>query len=632
MDQRELERRFEYLSEGFSDVVDGLLGRGPSSTSAVLNSPRYAAMASDSRVAAMAFSRASLPHDVGRFCELRNDWLSVVADSELLAIYPETAAANKYFIGDSTQVSLRNQQIAWVTCKDKGIEDYLNAQLRRVGLARERMSRLASFVVTYGNAFGENVIHDKAGIIEVPFLMPHDMRRVENPNGACVAFMQDFAGTLPTDMPRLWQLIKEGDYDRDTVAAFPSYQVIHWRLRNDAAADAYGRGPNFHTRWVVKRLNMLEDVELAHLIENSAQRFKYDIEMFNADVSDYGAKVQTFIDKHAKSRSVNYQGQERRRFAPNPAEDWYFAMKDGQPTVVISTIDAKTIDYDSARENLKAKLDLMIDAPLEQMKMPQSRSVISQDFPRAAKVSMQCQGAYKTGHKTFCRTSLAAQGFRQAGTIEFEVNMVPPSSIYELTIIEALNAKADLSSRLQEIFPVSWIMQEHWGLSASETKALMELRRKEKLAQIKLEKAQYEAMGYSESDIRKRFAESDTGLVIPFDELLVEPGIDSIDQPIYRTSEVDRGTMPTRASRLRLLDKQKRLYASAVRRAERNSAQVLDRLSAIEAQNSELGQRIQKVGKFIKSVQKEYLSRPEAEGSQPQGGIRRMGRFPSTRS
>lgn len=584
----QLDRNLDTFLEGAYDLIDTLFGVTKGAPDEVLNSPMNQGLMDPER-AAMAFMSRDLGISHGELFALRSNWKSVMDDQRFMQIFPATAAVHEYFIDDSTQVDIQRNKVLWGDSNDEGITSLLNHFLKRIGYDRDIQEPI-THLVEFGNAFGEVIYRQNSGVLGLTLVQHETMRRVEDPTGKNVGFIQDSTQFVTDQMMHLWDIVNgQGHLSQSQLkhlVAFPPWQMIHWRRMNHGFGGAYGRGLCYRANYLVKRLAQLNDMEYAHVAEKGVQRYKYDVEV-EGPRSSWKSKLHEFALEHRNQIFANTSGVRKKRPAPSAMEDWIFPKKDGNPVVDISILDYPQVNYRDLREDLQRQLSLVLPAPLEALLTPQTRSVLSQDYPRAAKQSIAAQVAFKRGIEQAFRIHLALLGYQNAKNVEFDLHMVSPSGIYELTFLELQNARADLASRMQEQFPIPYIMKYVWGLSDEEANKLHSAKQDEAKARMKMERSQYESF---DPDI----AGSDMRL---FGEegFVSEPTVDLVDQPIYRTKERHRGDIPARSRRMKRLVQKQRQWESERKSFDCKSDEILEKLERLERTDEVIKESLKKL-------------------------------------
>ena len=110
---------------------------------------------------------------------------------------------------------------------------------------------------------------------------------------------------------------------------------------------------------------------------------------------------------------------------------------------------------------------------------PPSKSILSNDDVRAARVTLNLQRELRIGWERIIRTHLAARGMRDPWKPEFSVEMTIPSGIWELAAYETLNAAADYAGRIQPWVSTQYIQEKILKFSADEIKAIDKQQKKD---------------------------------------------------------------------------------------------------------------------------------------------------------
>lgn len=101
-----------------------------------------------------------------------------------------------------------------------------------------------------------------------------------------------------------------------------------------------------------------------------------------------------------------------------------------------------------------------------------SKSILSNDDVRAARVTLNLQREIRLGWERIIRTHLAIRGVRNPWQPELTVEMTIPSGIWEMAAYETLNARADYASRIMQWVSTRWIQENILKLTAEDIEVI----------------------------------------------------------------------------------------------------------------------------------------------------------------
>jgi hypothetical protein len=110
----------------------------------------------------------------------------------------------------------------------------------------------------------------------------------------------------------------------------------------------------------------------------------------------------------------------------------------------------------------------------------------SQEDVQFARSVMRVQRELCNGFKKICRVHLSALNI-DPHTVDYDILMTTPSSVFDLARMEVMSSKADLASRLNEIIPLNWIFQNVFQFSEDEANELIKMKHQETINRAKSE-------------------------------------------------------------------------------------------------------------------------------------------------
>jgi len=460
-------------------------------------SPEF--VAADLRKGGMpSVERAGLPYNlVSQFgydtlaehLRIDQDLMARYADYEEMDEYPEISSAYDIYADDSTMPDMEEGKSIWVTSENGQVAKELDVVLHKRIQVEDDIWGLNRTLGKYGNGFGELVVAEQ-GLVGINYLPPPTVRRVEDPKGKLLGFIQDTRGEFNISLEDFYQLAKEQAAGRSRgrtpgeMTVFEDWEVVHWRLRGKHMRSVYGHGVADPARWIWKRLALLEDAILIYKLSRAPARYAFYIDVGELDNVRGLAYVNQVKNNFIKKKFMNPQtGKLDMRHNPLAHdEDFFIPSRNGKDSTRIEVLQgpdyAETDTLDYHRDKLVAGL-----------KVPKTylgyggeatRASLSSEDIRFARTVMRIQRETRSGFRKALRVHLVAIG-ADADRLDFDVQMSVPSAILELAKLEVLSATADVAARMGEQVSTRWILTKLYKFSEEEAAQLMDEREEEQL-------------------------------------------------------------------------------------------------------------------------------------------------------
>jgi hypothetical protein len=429
---------------------------------------------------------------------VENDLMTRFFDYEEMDDFPEIHTALDIYADDATQEdSMRNRSI-WVTSENARVRDIANDLLHQTLRIEEDLWGIARTLAKYGNKYAEVLLAEGKGVVGLAFMPPATVRRVEDVDGTLLGFVQDLSGkgVTPEDFKKLLdergRLRKEAASNKEdptpaptgsTAVPFEGWEVIHWRTRGKWMRSMYGHSVLESARWVWRRLVLLEDAAMLYKLTRAPARYAYYIDTGDLNPKQALAYVSDIKRNHKKKKYVNAQG--KLEFKVNPLahdEDFWVPTRGGKESTRIEVLSGA--DWQSMEDlrYFRQKLLAAIKIPAQYIGMSDqgddARASLSSQDVRFARTIMRLQRELKSGIRKVIRVHLSALGI-DPNSVEWDVHMAVPSSIFELAQVEVRNAQADLAARMEPYVSKDWLMTNVFDFAADEAKSMRNAQRKD---------------------------------------------------------------------------------------------------------------------------------------------------------
>lgn len=480
------------LSEGFiQQVGQGIrrfFARSPEVVAADL---RRGGMPSVER-AGLPFNLASaFGHDgLAEHLRIDQDLMARYADYEEMDEYPEISSAFDIYADDSTMPDMEESKSIWVTSENGQVAKELDTVLHKRIMVEDDIWGLNRTLGKYGNAFGELIIAEQ-GLVGINYLPPPTCRRVEDPKGKLLGFVQDVRGEFNLSLEDFYQIAKEQNGGSNLrgrgpgeMTVFEDWELIHWRLRGKHMRSVYGHGVADPARWVWKRLALLEDAILIYKLSRAPARYAFYIDVGELDNVRGLAYVNQVKNNFIKKKFMNPQtGKLDMRHNPlSMDEDFFVPSRNGKDSTRIEVLQGPDYAEVDTLEYHRDKLVAGLKVPKTYLGFggESTRASLSSEDIRFARTVMRIQRETRSGFRRALRVHLVAIG-ADAERLDFDVQMSVPSAILELAKLEVLSATADVAQRMGEQVSTRWILTKLYKFSEEEAAQLMDEREEEQL-------------------------------------------------------------------------------------------------------------------------------------------------------
>lgn len=261
----------------------------------------------------------------------------VVVHNTALDIYADDATIPNMDRGETIWVSSDADDVA------KDLNDVLHKKLR----IEDDVWGNCRTVAKYGNSFGELLVSEQ-GLVGINYLPAPTVRRVEDPKGSLLGFVQDTRGEFNISLEDFYQLAKQrnagGDLGRapGELTVFEDWEIVHWRLRSKHLRSVYGHGVAEPARWIWKRLALLEDAMLIYKLSRAPSRYAFYVDVGEMDNQRGLAFVNRVKNQFAKKKFVNpTTGKLDMRYNPLClAGDTEVHLLDGSSKTIVEMVTA----------------------------------------------------------------------------------------------------------------------------------------------------------------------------------------------------------------------------------------------------------------------------------------------------
>jgi hypothetical protein len=404
------------------------------------------------------------------------------AEFEEMDDYPEIGSALDVYADDATVNDAQHDTCIWPISSDDVVRQILNDLLYRRLRIDEDIYELTRGLAKYGNAFAE-VIVDESGVVGLNYLPAPTVRRLEDDRGRLLGFIQSVDADMLTMNSVDVHNAATAKQLPQGVVYFEPWEVIHWRMRGKRVQTMYGYSVLDSARWVFRRLTMAEDSALVYKLTRAPARYAFYVNTGTLPPQQRMAYVNQ-IKNSFKKRKLFNASTGKIDFQVNPLsqdEDFFVPTSpdDGDSTriEVLSGPDYQTTDD---LEYFRSKLFSAIKVPRRYLGFDggESRASLAQEDVRFARTVMRLQREVRNGYKQVCRVHLAALNI-DPDQVDYDLRMSVSSSVFELSQIELLTARAQVAELLSNYMPKEWILERVFEFSTDDAIFTMKQKRDE---------------------------------------------------------------------------------------------------------------------------------------------------------
>ena len=387
-------------------------------------------------------------HQVRR--ELFRDYDSMDNDpiiSSALDIYADECTLKNEF-GEVVQIKSKNEKVKEIL--ENLFYDILNIEFNLWAWTRN--------MVKYGDFFLLQEIQEGVGIINVRPLPVYSTERLENTDPTNANYIKFKVHDDP---------IGKGDYE--------NYEIVHFRLLSDTNFLPYGKAMIENGRRIWKQVSLMEDAMLIHRIMRAPDKRVFKIDIGNIppqEVDNYMQRIinkmkkTPFVDKRTGDYNLKYNIQ-------NLTEDFFLPVRGGDSGTQIESLGGLEYTAIDDIDYLKNKMFAALKIPKAYLGYDENvngKATLAAEDVRFARTIERIQRTLISELTKLAVTHLAAQGIEGSEMVDFELDLVNPSTIYEQEKVNLWSEKVRLVSDISALNMVSkdWTYKNIFNFSDDE--------------------------------------------------------------------------------------------------------------------------------------------------------------------
>ena len=387
-------------------------------------------------------------HQVRR--ELFRDYDAMDNDpiiSSALDIYADECTLKNEF-GEVVQIKSKNEKIKEIL--ENLFYDVLNIEFNLWSWTRN--------MVKYGDFFLLQEIQEGVGILNVRPLPVYELERMENTDPTNANYVKFKLNHDPAG---------KGEYE--------NYEVVHFRLLSDTNFLPYGKAMIENGRRIWKQVSLMEDAMLIHRIMRAPDKRVFKIDIGNIppqEVDNYMQKIigrmkkTPFVDKRTGDYNLKYNIQ-------NLTEDFFLPVRGGDSGTQIDSLGGLEYTAIDDIDYLKNKMFAALKIPKAYLGYDENvngKATLAAEDVRFARTIERIQRTLISELTKLAVTHLAAQGLSGSEMVDFELDLVNPSTIYEQEKVNLWSEKVRLVSDISALNMVSkdWAYKNIFNFSDDE--------------------------------------------------------------------------------------------------------------------------------------------------------------------
>jgi hypothetical protein len=411
--------------------------------------------------------------------------LSRYSEWEQMDDYGDIAIALDAYSDDSTQEDSEKKKTVWIESSDEKIRDDLEGMLHKRVKIEDNIWEISRQLCKMGNDFEEVLVGDN-GVIGLGFLPPATMRRVEGKGRELLGFVQSYSADLVID-PKKFESLKTPDgilvNSRKDMAVFEPWRVVHFRLRSKNRDAVYGTAVTDSARWPWKRLILLEDAVMVYKLSRSPSRFAFYVDVSGLGKQEAKRELQQIRQSLKKRKFVDPKtGKLNFRFNPlSFDEDFFLGVRDGKENTRIDVLNGPSYQQVEDVQYFQQKLHSALRVPRGYMGYEEGlagKAVLSAEDVKFARSVLRVQRELKNGLRGVCNVHLASRRIDPA-SVDFDIAMTMPSSIFELGQMEVRRARADIAQSMERHVSLHYLLSDIYHFSDEDIVKIMKQKNEE---------------------------------------------------------------------------------------------------------------------------------------------------------
>ena len=324
----------------------------------------------------------------------------------------------------------------------------------------------------YGDHFLKLDISEKYGITNVEPLSVYDVTRLENTDPENPEYVKFKLERSTSDQGTQRHI-------SSTLDEFENYEVAHFRLLSDSNYLPYGKSMIESGRKTWKQLSLMEDAMLIHRIMRAPEKRIFKIDIGNIPPAEVDNYMNQIIDKMKKAPVIDKNtGEYNLKYnMQNITEDFFLPVRGGDSGTQIDTTPGLTYESIDDIDYLKNKLLASLRIPKPYLGFDENvgeKATLAAEDVRFARTIERIQRITISELMKIGIVHLYAQGFKDEELINFDLDLMNPSTIYEQEKLSLWTEKTGLASSMLSdgIISSEWIYKNIFNFTDEEVKEM----------------------------------------------------------------------------------------------------------------------------------------------------------------
>jgi len=324
----------------------------------------------------------------------------------------------------------------------------------------------------YGDHFLKLEIDEKYGIRNVEPLSVYDVTRMENTDPENPEYVKFKLERSTSDAGT-------SRHTSSTMDEFENYEIAHFRLLSDSNYIPYGKSMIEGGRKTWKQLSLMEDAMLIHRIMRAPEKRIFKIDIGNIPPAEVDNYMNQIIDKMKKAPVIDKNtGEYNLKYnMQNITEDFFLPVRGGDSGTQIDTTPGLTYESIEDIDYLKNKLLASLRIPKPYLGFDENvgeKATLAAEDVRFARTIERIQRITISELMKIGIVHLYAQGFKDEELINFDLDLMNPSTIYEQEKLSLWSEKTGLASTMLSdgIISSEWIYKNIFKFTDEEIKEM----------------------------------------------------------------------------------------------------------------------------------------------------------------
>jgi hypothetical protein len=424
-------------------------------------------------------------------------------DYEFMDDYPELGVGLDIYADEITQPDWMRNVCMWVKSDDDWVKNEMMGLYHQTLNVEDDIWSQARTLCKYGSNYAEILLSEQ-GVVGTTYMPPNSTRILVNRVGEEIGYMQDPLMRFMPNMGEVQYLAEKGKLQNrrkpkpatmgadgvmpyDSVQLFEPWEVVNWRLRTKHPHSLYGQSILENSRWVWRRLALIEDAMMIYRLEKSPSRFAFIVDTGSLPQDQALAYVKKVRAMYKRKKFYNQAmgGLDLKNSPLTSSDDFFIPAKEGRASTTVQQLGGLQWQAIDDIMYMRNKLGAAIKIPNAYMGYDgqANTSHLSHTDVKFARAILRIQRELKRGYQQYGIIHLLTINKPKAIPM-WSLEMTTPTMIFELAQLEALDAKAKIMIELKENVSLQWVLTNVFHFTEQEALQVMQLRFQENAQEL----------------------------------------------------------------------------------------------------------------------------------------------------